>query len=78
MPKDKLGYNTGKKKHINFMGGGGGGSGGGTTQNGYKDIVRLYREKTRRSKAQLELNLVNTVNNKRVAKKNIQPITILL
>lgn len=25
MPKDELGYNTGKKKHINFMGGGGGG-----------------------------------------------------
>ncbi|KAK4823439.1 LOW QUALITY PROTEIN: hypothetical protein QYF61_002125 [Mycteria americana] len=55
---------------------------GQATQKDYKDVVRLYREKIRGAKAQLELNLViaikgdkkcfyKYISNKRKAKKNL-------
>ena len=34
---------------------------GQATQEDYKDVVRLYREKIRRAKAQLELNLATAI-----------------
>ncbi|KAF1461414.1 hypothetical protein FQV21_0009482, partial [Spheniscus demersus] len=57
---------------------------GQATQEDYKDVVRLCREKIRRAKAQLELNLATAVkdnlksfykyiNNKRRAKENLHP-----
>ncbi|GAB0203785.1 hypothetical protein GRJ2_002844100 [Grus japonensis] len=58
---------------------------GQATQEDYKDVVRLYREKIRRAKVQLELNLATAVkyskkcfykyiNNKRRAKENLHPL----
>lgn len=38
---------------------------GWATQEDYKEIVRLYREKIRRLRAQLELNSTSTVNDKK-------------
>ncbi|KAK4811177.1 hypothetical protein QYF61_019808 [Mycteria americana] len=58
---------------------------GQATQEDYKDVVRLCREKIRRAKAQLELNLATAVkdnkkcfykyiHNKRRAKENLHPL----
>ncbi|KAK1212035.1 LIN1 transcriptase, partial [Pygoscelis papua] len=58
---------------------------GQATQEDYKDVVRLCREKIRRAKAQLELNLATAakdnkkcfykyVRNKRRAKENVHPL----
>ena len=58
---------------------------GQATQEDYKDVVRLHREKIRRAKAQLELNLATAlkdikkcfykyINNKRRAKENLHPL----
>ena len=58
---------------------------GQATQEDYKDVVRLCREKIRRAKAQLELNLATAVkdnkkcfykyiSNKRRAKENLHPL----
>ncbi|GAB0187132.1 mitochondrial enolase superfamily member 1 [Grus japonensis] len=58
---------------------------GQATQENYKDVVRLCREKIRRAKAQLELNLATVVrdnkkcfykyiSNKRRAKENLHPL----
>ncbi|KAK4828655.1 hypothetical protein QYF61_000303 [Mycteria americana] len=58
---------------------------GQATQEDYKDVVRLCREKIRRAKAQLELNLATAINdnkkcfykyisNKRRAKENLHPL----
>jgi len=55
------------------------------TQEDYKDVMRLCREKIRRAKAQLELNLSTAVkdsikcfykyiHNKRKAKENLHPL----
>ncbi|KAK4826056.1 hypothetical protein QYF61_004171 [Mycteria americana] len=55
------------------------------TQEDYKDVVRLCREKMRRAKAQLELNLATAIkdnkkcfykyiSNKRKAKENLHPL----
>ncbi|KAK4814697.1 LOW QUALITY PROTEIN: hypothetical protein QYF61_025523 [Mycteria americana] len=46
---------------------------GQATQEDYKDVVRLCREKIRRAKAQLELNLATAISNKRRAKENLHP-----
>ncbi|KAK4830258.1 hypothetical protein QYF61_009351 [Mycteria americana] len=58
---------------------------GQATQEDYKDVVRLCREKIRRAKAQLEINLATAIktnrkcfykyiNNKRRAKDNLHPL----
>ena len=58
---------------------------GQATQEDYKDVVRLCREKVRRAKAQLVLNLATAVknnkkgfykyiSNKRRAKENLHPL----
>ncbi|KAF1618604.1 UNVERIFIED_CONTAM: putative RNA-directed DNA polymerase from transposon X-element, partial [Eudyptes robustus] len=58
---------------------------GQAAQEDYKDVVRLCREKTRKAKAQLELNLATAVkdnkkyfykyiSNKRRAKENLRPL----
>ena len=58
---------------------------GQATQEDYKDVVRLCREKIRRAKAQLELNLATAIkdnkkcfykyiSNKRRAKENLHPL----
>ncbi|KFV53301.1 hypothetical protein N328_01413, partial [Gavia stellata] len=58
---------------------------GQTSLEEYKNVVRFYREKIRRAKTQLELNLVTAVksnkkcfyqyiNNKRRAKENLHPL----
>ncbi|KAK4807004.1 LOW QUALITY PROTEIN: hypothetical protein QYF61_000333 [Mycteria americana] len=58
---------------------------GQATQEDYKDVVRLCREKIRRAKAQLQLNLATAIkdnkkcfckyiNNKRRAKENLHPL----
>ncbi|KAF1590602.1 UNVERIFIED_CONTAM: hypothetical protein FQV16_0005669, partial [Eudyptes robustus] len=58
---------------------------GQATQHDYKDVVRLCREKIRRAKAQLELNLATAIkdnkkcfykyiSNKRQAKENLHPL----
>ncbi|PKU33451.1 contactin-associated 3 [Limosa lapponica baueri] len=59
---------------------------GQATQEGYKDVVRLCREKIRRVQAQLDLNLVldiknnkksfyKYISNKRRTKENLHPLT---
>ena len=58
---------------------------GQATQEGYKDVMRLCREKIRMVKAQLELNLATAVkdnkkcsykyiSNKRKARENLHPL----
>ena len=58
---------------------------GQATQKDYKDVTKLCREKIRRAKAQLELNLATAVkdnkkcvykciSNKRRAKENLHPL----
>jgi len=58
---------------------------GQATQEDYKDIVKLYREKVRRAKAQLEHLLATAIkdnkkcfykyiSNKRRAKENLHPL----
>ncbi|KAK4827846.1 LOW QUALITY PROTEIN: hypothetical protein QYF61_021983 [Mycteria americana] len=58
---------------------------GQATQEDYKDVVRLCREKIRRTKAQLEINMATAVkdnkkcfykyiSNKRTAKENLHPL----
>ncbi|KAK4815404.1 LOW QUALITY PROTEIN: hypothetical protein QYF61_001392 [Mycteria americana] len=52
---------------------------GQATQEDYKGVARLYREKIRRAKAELELNLAAAhffkyISSKRRAKENLQPL----
>ncbi|KAK4832789.1 hypothetical protein QYF61_025657 [Mycteria americana] len=77
--QESFGWNSGKKGVYDLW------KKGQATQEDYKDVMRLCREKSRRSKAQLELNLATAIkdnkkcfykyiSNKRRAKENLHPL----
>ncbi|KAK4806350.1 hypothetical protein QYF61_017219 [Mycteria americana] len=78
--RDRQGRRGGKKRIYDFW------KTEQATQEDYKDVMRLCREKSRRAKAQLELNLATAIkdnkkcfykyiSNKRRAKENLHPLS---